>query len=229
MRLIATNLLTCYFLVFSILWPTVVPRAIQKKRSGKSFRYFKIACASSNISCIDPFCYIKNTRTDSTFSAGCKHLNKIYKVNVSSLLWYESDSTLQIFQYLISVSYRYLTNYRHIFSFPKVELCYFANLTQKTEAGLPLPSIFNNTFSWDWALPLIQQMKEMYPEKVHPCPFEGLEFQFYNFSSSNKMDIEKSLPSGDYRYQHTFFNDEDSLMFQTTVYEKFITGENSFF
>lgn len=95
--------------------------------------------------------------------------------------------------------------------------------------GIPLPSFSDNTFSWDFALPLIQHMKEMYPEKVHPCPFEGTEFQFYNFSSSKKTEIESSLPSGDYRYQHTFYNDEDSLLFQAKIYEKFTTGEKAFF
>lgn len=42
----------------------------------KSFRYWKITCSSSNKTCSKPFCYIKNTRNDSTYSAGCDFVNK---------------------------------------------------------------------------------------------------------------------------------------------------------
>lgn len=38
----------------------------------KTYRYFKINCSTSNKTCIKPFCYIKNSRNDSTYSAGCE-------------------------------------------------------------------------------------------------------------------------------------------------------------
>lgn len=93
---ISCFLIICYFLFTLIFLPTVLSRKNQRKEIVKSFRYFKIACSSSNKSCIDPFCYIKNTRNDSTFSAGCKHLNKVYKVNVSSVLCHLKNTTKYI-------------------------------------------------------------------------------------------------------------------------------------
>lgn len=41
------------------------------KEFEKTYRYYKITCSSSNKTCIKPFCYLKNSRNDSTFSVGC--------------------------------------------------------------------------------------------------------------------------------------------------------------
>ena len=60
-----------------------------KPREGfeKSYRYFKISCSSSNKTCIKSFCYLKNTRNTSTFSAGCGAISRpVFKVYVSKVI-----------------------------------------------------------------------------------------------------------------------------------------------
>ena len=52
----------------------------------KTFRYFKISCSSTNKTCNKPFCYLKNTRNDSKFSAGCDVIKKVNKFYVSKVI-----------------------------------------------------------------------------------------------------------------------------------------------
>lgn len=59
--------------------------AFAKPREGfqKTYRYFKITCTSSNKTCVNPFCFIKNSRNDSKYSAGCdiiKPINELYVI-----------------------------------------------------------------------------------------------------------------------------------------------------
>jgi hypothetical protein len=63
--------------------------SVAKPREGfkKSYRYFKITCSTSNKTCVNPFCRIKNSRNESTYSAGCDLIKPdVVHINVR-IIW----------------------------------------------------------------------------------------------------------------------------------------------
>lgn len=138
------------------------------------------------------------------------------------------------FQAQAVVSFRFLTNFRQVFAYPKIEMCQFLNLTginpdDVTMDKVPMVSIFNQTSSLQWGLRMRNFWINAFPDKFHSCPLYGDDFKFMNFSSNNKHDLEKMMPDGDYRYEHKIWNDDDDLIFQAGIYERFKTGEAAFF
>jgi hypothetical protein len=69
----------------------------------------------------------------------------------------------------------------------------------------------------------------MYHDKFQPCPLKPDFFKNYNFSANNKFDFEKVLPSGDYKYVHRYWNDDDTNIFTYIVHEQFKTDAKPFF
>ena len=67
------------------------------------------------------------------------------------------------------------------------------------------------------------------PERIHECPLHRDDLKAYNVLSLQKHDFEKIMPEGDYRYEHKVFADDDDNIFTKTVFERYKTGEKSFF
>lgn len=118
-----------------------------------------------------------------------------------------------------------------------VEVCQFLNLTKNEQVvdsyfknvDVPKFSIYNESFVKIILNTALERYKIVYAKKLHPCPLDRNHLKDFNTSSSYKFDFETLMPDGDYKYEHTNWNDEDDNIFQKTVYEKFRTGEESFF
>ena len=93
---------------------------------------------------------------------------------------------------------------------------------------VPSVGIYNETFVRSRLVEFFTTLKRSYPDKLHPCPVHRDDLKFFNFSSTQKIEFEKILPDGDYRYERKFFNNDDDNIFSFTVYEKFVTREPSF-
>jgi hypothetical protein len=94
-----------------------------------------------------------------------------------------------------------------------------------TEDFIPQIGVFNKTFIREQ----IVKLSEKLAQGIHLCPLVQDDFKEFNYSSEGKQDFEKTLPDGDYRYEHKYWNDEDENIFTKTVYERFKTGEEAFF
>ena len=127
-----------------------------------------------------------------------------------------------------------MQQFRQVFKWPHFEVCSFMNITNfmklgddiKSKIKLPLVGIFNDSFVRDTAQVFYDQED---PQKRHPCPLLKDDIKRYNYSSSKKFSFEMLQPDGDYRYEHKVWSDEDANIFTATIYEKFKTGEESFF
>lgn len=90
-------------------------------------------------------------------------------------------------------------------------------------------SIFNASFIRENILKAMEAVKKAKAShKFQRCPLIHDAFIETNVSSNTKMDFERTLPNGDYRYEHKFRSDDDHNVFTKTVYETFNTGEYSF-
>lgn len=201
----------------------------------KTYRYFKITCSSSNITCVNSFCFLKNSRNDSTYSAGCDIIKNVTKVYVSSL---ESSIAIPFNYYLylqfqLTVSYRFLNQYRQFLKYPRIELCSifesFKRLKGNRNLPIPLVGNFNESYVRKKMLQASEHLEKNYPNKILRCSLESNFMKDYNSSSRIKNDFETILPNGDYRYERRFYNDEDDNIYSSTVYEAFNTREDSFF
>lgn len=202
----------------------------------KTFRYFKISCSSDSKTCAKPFCYIKNSRNDSTFSAGCDWIRNIAKPLASFLCsncfinyWHY----FSLSQYQITISYRSLSRYRQIIKTPKFDICALLDICVKIDNNVtfevPEIAIFNQTFVKKFVYDTKSGYERNYNnQKIHRCPLERNFFQVYNFSSNLKHDFEKLLPNGDYRYEHKVLTEDDETIFAASIYETFKTQEESF-
>jgi hypothetical protein len=114
-------------------------------------------------------------------------------------------------------------------------MCQFLNLTKFFDletvdpSKIPNVGVFNKSTIMTGLKMAINYHESANSKALHPCPIVKGEFKQYNVSSSLKLDFEKILPSGDYRYEHLYWNDDDDLIFKHTVYERFKTQEDSFF
>jgi hypothetical protein len=94
--------------------------------------------------------------------------------------------------------------------------------------NLPQIGIFNQSMVANLWARLVDYIQKYDSEKLKPCPLTNHDINMYNFSASIKQDFEQILPSGDYRYDHRLWNDEDENIFSKSVYERFKTMEDSF-
>lgn len=126
------------------------------------------------------------------------------------------------------------SQYQQIMISPKFEICFYLNLSkilynasQDDIDRLKIPGIpgsFNTTvIKKQWVM-LYNRFKDN-AEKTQPCPLHQDFLKFRNFSSLDKHEFEYFLPSGDYKYQHRFLNDQDENVFEFKVYETFKTGK----
>jgi hypothetical protein len=118
--------------------------------------------------------------------------------------------------------------------FPTFDMCALMNLTEnygKTNATAVIPQvgIFNQSFIKQQIDVLHENTREYFPEKFHPCPLKVDDLTVFNYSSILKNDFERTLPDGDYRYEHKYWTDDDENVFTKVVYEKYKTGEDPLF
>jgi hypothetical protein len=99
------------------------------------------------------------------------------------------------------------------------------------EASFDIPQvgIFNQSFVLQEAIKSLKRAKNKYLSKFHPCPIRADDFKVINYTSTDKNDFERTLPDGDYRYEHKYWNDDDDNVFTSTIYEQFKTGEDPLF
>ena len=88
-------------------------------------------------------------------------------------------------------------------------VCAFQNGNLDTIANMPLFGVFYESFVREVIKSIFENAIAKYPEKVHPCPLQRDDLQFFNYSSNDKIDFEKIQPDGDYRYEHKFWSDGD--------------------
>lgn len=135
----------------------------------------------------------------------------------------------------MTVSYRFLNQYRQVFSGVTPDICYLHKLIldmEKSPDGsfaMPKVGYYNETFIRMHVISLAERIRKFNPEKLHLCPMRLDDLKYYNQSSLNKSEHEFYLPDGDYRYEHKYSNDEDDNVFTKTIYEKFNTGEDPLF
>jgi hypothetical protein len=145
------------------------------------------------------------------------------------------SSFLEPLQYQPTINYRLPQGqYRQIIKLPQIEVCAFFNLSKEIkEVGIDsvkLPEVgnFEGTPVKDFVMSIIRIMEENYPKKFQPCPLKPDFFTNYNISAYVKYDFEKNLPSGDYKYVHRYWNDDDKNILTYTVHEKFTTNAKAF-
>lgn len=105
----------------------------------------------------------------------------------------------------------------------------FLTKDKVTKTKLPKIGVYNESFVANELINLKGRFDEEGSDAFHPCPPNRNDFKQFNFSSNTKMDFEKIMPDGDYRYEHKAWNDDDENVFTKIVYERFKTGEDSFF
>jgi hypothetical protein len=138
-------------------------------------------------------------------------------------------------QYQATINYRVSQGpYRQIIKLPQIEICAFFNLSKAIrEVGIDsvkLPEIgtFQGKTVKDFAISIIRIIETNYSKKFQPCPLKPDFFKNYNISAYVKYDFEKNLPSGDYKYVHRYWDDDDNNIFTYIVHEKFTTNAKAF-
>jgi hypothetical protein len=94
---------------------------------------------------------------------------------------------------------------------------------------IPQVGIFNKSFVLQEAIKSFKRAQEINPAIFHPCPMRVDDIKVINYTSTDKNDFEHTLPDGDYRYEHKYWNDDDDNVFTKTIYEKYKTGEDPLF
>jgi hypothetical protein len=124
------------------------------------------------------------------------------------------------------------TQFRQVLKFPLFEICSMLKQISGLEKGLNSSVEFPviNGFSvQDMLFYLKSYYEENFPKKLKPCPITNDFVTDLNVSAYIKHDFEKSLPSGNYKYVHRIFNDEDANIFTKIVFESFKTNTKKFF
>jgi hypothetical protein len=94
---------------------------------------------------------------------------------------------------------------------------------------IPQVGIFNQSFILEESIRIFKNTQEKHFSKFHPCPMRVDDISVINHTSTEKIDFERTLPDGDYRYEHKYWNDDDDNVFTKTIYEKYKTGEDPLF
>ena len=122
--------------------------------------------------------------------------------------------------------------YRQVFKWPLLELCAFLNISdflhpdKIDSVKLPGIGVFNNSMVKGQVL---KAMETFDKDQLHPCPLSKDFFYRTNQSSLQKMEFETILPDGDYKFDHSYWTDDDAQVYRFVVYEKFKTMEDAFF
>lgn len=126
--------------------------------------------------------------------------------------------------------------YKKIYNLPEFEACGYLNLTASlTDGQDPLKDpifvsmIQANPAVAQFLTKTISFLKEKLSNRLRPCPIKQSLMSGYNVSAYLKLDFEKLFPSGDYRYDHHLWNDEDSNIFTRIVFERFRTNSRKLF
>ena len=124
--------------------------------------------------------------------------------------------------------------YKEVMKWPQFEICSFLNMTANLPQGNIIDIIkrtkfssvliYNETVVQNTMIMLAEKYKDSLNERLHPCPLDTDSFKEYNISSSLKQPFEYYFPSGEYRYTHRFWNDEDDEIYTRIIYERFLTG-----
>lgn len=115
-----------------------------------------------------------------------------------------------------TLKYKYLSfNWRQILSINDIDICKFLSGAQISIPGFPELGVVTDA--------VIKEATRA--TGLTRCPWNvGMKFRQLNLTDPESAESIQVFPSGDYRHNFTFFNDEDNLILELLMFSTLTTG-----